>query len=52
METGYASAGAVLKRRNAMSDQIISTTPNGQAPTRKPYALESRQPTANAKMNA
>jgi hypothetical protein len=28
------------------------STPNGQAPARKPYAPERRQTTANAKMNA
>src|SRR5258708_18589157 len=31
---------------------MISTTPNGQAPARKPYTLDIRQPAANARMNA
>jgi len=34
-----------------MPDQTSSTTPNGQAPDRKPYALESTQPAANASTN-
>src|SRR5438477_58942 len=39
-------------RRNATPAQMISTTPNGQAPARNPYALESRHPTAKARTNA
>ncbi len=34
-------------RRTATPDQTISTTPNGQAPDQKPYALDSRHPTPN-----
>jgi len=31
---------------------MISTTPNGQAPARNPYALESRHPIAKARTKA
>lgn len=43
---------AVAKRRSARTDQIASTTPNGQALDRKPYALDNTQPTANATMKS
>ena len=32
-----------------MIDQIASTTPNGHAPLKKPYELDSTQPIANAR---
>ncbi len=34
-----------------MADQTSSTTPKGQAPDANPYALDNRQPTANAATN-
>jgi hypothetical protein len=34
-----------------MTAQIASTTPNGQVPARKPYALDNRQPQPKARMN-
>jgi len=34
-----------------MSAHIASTTPKGHAPLRKPYELESAQPTAKASTN-
>jgi hypothetical protein len=35
-------------RWTAITVQIASTTPNGHVPARKPYALDSAQPPANA----
>jgi hypothetical protein len=35
----------------ATAAQIASTTPNGQVPARNPYALDSKHPQPNAKMN-
>lgn len=37
-----------MKRRMAIRHQIASTTPNGQAPLKKPYKAERAQPKANA----
>jgi hypothetical protein len=34
-----------------MIDQIASTTPNGHAPLKNPYELDSKQPMANATTN-
>lgn len=38
-------------RRRAMPAQMNSTTPNGQAPDRKPYMLERAHPAANPSTN-
>lgn len=35
----------------AMRHQAASTTPNGQAPERKPYALDRAHPKAKPRMN-
>src|ERR1700674_3702108 len=36
------------QRRRAISAQMISTTPNGHVPARKPYALDRAHPQAKA----
>src|SRR5438477_73053 len=46
-----AVLSALRLRPGQSSAELASTTPNGHAPDRKPYALERRQPAANAAMN-
>ena len=48
---GTLSVKFTCHRRSATKPQIVSITPNGQEPCRKPYADPSQQDKAKARMN-